>query len=260
MSRSDFDPTAAQFDRLRALPPGVPERIRGALWQALGNPSEPRVLDVGAGTGRIGGVFVAAGDAYVALDFSASMLSQFARRYRSGGAPLPALVQADGRWLPFPSAVFDAVLMVQVVSGSADWSALLSEAIRVLTKGGALVLGRTVGPPEGVDARMRAQMYRILAQWGIDARRPGAGQDDTRAWLRGKAGRMLEVIAAEWEAERSPRAFLERHASGARFAALPPSIKEDALKRLADWAGLTFGALESPHLELHAFVLDVCIL
>ena len=40
---------------------------------------------------------------------------------------------------------------------------------------------------------------------------------------------MTEVVAARWEAPRSPRDFLARHATGARFAALPQPIKDEAL-------------------------------
>ena len=39
-----------------------------------------RLLDLGAGTGRIGRPFVAAGDDYVGVDLSLGMLREFARR------------------------------------------------------------------------------------------------------------------------------------------------------------------------------------
>lgn len=36
MGISNFDTIAADFDRFRALPPGVPTAIRDAVWNALG--------------------------------------------------------------------------------------------------------------------------------------------------------------------------------------------------------------------------------
>ena len=50
------------FDRHRALPDGVAEKVRAALIAALGSMShgadaadaKPRLLDIGAGTGRTG--------------------------------------------------------------------------------------------------------------------------------------------------------------------------------------------------------------
>jgi ubiquinone/menaquinone biosynthesis C-methylase UbiE len=256
---SDFDAIAADFDRFRALPAGVPDAIRGALWDALGNPPGARLLDLGAGTGRVGESFVAAGDAYIAVDPSLGMLSRFARKAAIRGGPAPVLVQADGRALPFPAAAFDAVLVVQVLSSSTGWRRLLSEARRVLRAGGGLVLGQTTGPPEGLDARMRAQLALILAELGVDAGRRGARREEARAALAATARRITESVAANWQATRSPHDFLARHATGARFAALPQPIRDEALRRLADWAVATFGALDATLAEPHAFVLDVYV-
>jgi SAM-dependent methyltransferase len=259
MSLPAFDAIADDFDRFRALPPGAPAAIREAMWDALGSAPAARVLDLGAGTGRVGEAFVAAGDAYVAVDPSARMLARFAGKAAHRGGPVPALVQADGRLLPFLPGTFDAVLIVQVLSGSPAWRRLLAEARRVLRDGGALVLGKTTGPPEGVDARMRTQLARILAEAGIDARGPGARRDEARDWLAPGARRMTEVVAARWNATRSPRDFLIRHATGARFAALPQPVKDEALRKLGDWAIATFGSLDATLDEPHAFLLDVFV-
>src|SRR5579883_589337 len=177
---SHFDAVADDFDRFRALPAGVPAAIRDAMWEALGLARGGRVLDLGAGTGRVGAAFVAAGDAYIAVDPSAGMLARFAEKAatQGGSAPSPALVQADGRALPFPGSAFDAVLLVQVLSGAPGWRSLLTEARRVLRPDGGLVLGKAIGPPEGVDARMRAQVSVILAELGADARPRGAQREE----------------------------------------------------------------------------------
>jgi ubiquinone/menaquinone biosynthesis C-methylase UbiE len=254
-----FDAVAADFDRFRALPSGVPETIRAAFWNALACPPGARLLDLGAGTGRIGDAFVAAGDAYVAVEPSAGMLARFAAKATLRGRPAPRLVQADGRTLPFADAAFDAVLLVQVLSGAPGWRRLLAEAKRVLRPGGALVLAKTVRPPDGIDARMRAQLSEILAEMGIDERRPGADRDEARGWLAPEAQRLAEVVAARWDAPRSPRDFLDRHATGARFTALPKSVREESLERLAQWAVETFGSLDVTINEPHTFMLDVCV-
>src|SRR5262249_21208723 len=103
------------------------------------------------------------------------------------------------------------------------------------------------------------QLSLILAERGIDAHRRGAQREEARAWLAPSARRMTEVVAARWEAIRTPGDFLARHATGARFAALPQPIQDAALRRLADWAIATFGALAATFAEPHAFVLDVCV-
>ena len=95
MGTSDFDAIADDFDRFRALPDGVPRTIRDTIWAALDCASAGRLLDLGAGTGRIGEAFVAAGDRYIGVDASARMLACFARRPAMQGGATPALVQAE---------------------------------------------------------------------------------------------------------------------------------------------------------------------
>jgi SAM-dependent methyltransferase len=254
---SDFDAIAGDFDRFRAFPAEVPAAIRRAMWDALGCGPGARVLDLGAGSGRIGEAFLAAGDSYFAVDRSGRMLARFAEKVRSRGGPVPPLVRADGGSLPFANAELDAVLLVQVLSGSPDWRRLLTEARRVLRPGGGLVLGQAIGPPEGLDARLRDQLGLILAGLGVDSRHPGARRHEVRAWLIPGAQRIDEVVAARWQATRSPHDFLARHSTGARFAALAQPVKDEALGRLADWAVTTFGSLDATQMELHTFMLDV---
>lgn len=250
-----FDDTATQFDRFRALPEGVPAAIREALWAEL--PGNGRLLDLGAGTGRVGLAFVAAGDDYVGVDASARMLAEFHRKCRDAGMPVPRLVQADGRALPLEDACCDVVLVVQVLSGVTGWRALLVEARRVLRPGGALVLGQTASPPAGLDAQLRSRGAEILESMGIAAGRRGAERGEAAAWLERQAFPCTRLVAARWESPRSPAEFLARHATGARFAALATEVREQALARLADWARDRFGTLESVTLEPFTFELEV---
>src|SRR5262249_21193069 len=101
-----YDAAAPSFDRHRALPDGVAPAIRAAVLASVGEVRQPRLLDLGAGTGRIGWPFVAAGDDYVGIDLSLGMLRAFMGRAECSGAPA-RLAQADGQRLPFPDATFD---------------------------------------------------------------------------------------------------------------------------------------------------------
>jgi ubiquinone/menaquinone biosynthesis C-methylase UbiE len=245
---SAFDVTAPGFDRHRALPDGVPEAIRSAILGVV-DATRPRLLDLGAGTGRIGRAFVAAGDDYVGVDLSLAMLRAFAHR---GAA---RLVQADGAHLPFPDATFDAVMLIQAFGGMHGWRRVLTEARRVLHPAGALVIGRTVAPADGVDARMKQHLATILDGMGV-AREGGNRREEALRFLAQTASGSC-VEAAAWEADRTPRGFLERHRTGARFAALPAAIKDAALAKLAAWASATFGSLDRASREPHYFELRV---
>src|SRR5262245_19871481 len=85
---SSFDITAADFDRHRALPDRVVEMVRSAVLTAIAARSDGialksarrRLLDLGAGSGRIGWSFVAACDDYVGIDLSYRMLQAFRGR------------------------------------------------------------------------------------------------------------------------------------------------------------------------------------
>jgi ubiquinone/menaquinone biosynthesis C-methylase UbiE len=250
---------APSFDRHRALPDGVAEAIRAAVTAAVGGVPRPRLLDIGAGTGRIGHAFVAAGDNYVGVDLSFGMLRIFRHRASPGGAsPEPALarlVRADARFLPFPDASFDIVMMIQIFGCMSGFRLLVSEARRVLRPSGAVVLGRMLAAEHCVDARLKQRLALILSEMGID---PGHNfQDEVEQALNSAARSAKSLRAASWRADRTAREFLQRHRTGARFSALPESFREEALRRLAVWAVATFGSLDVVYSEPYAFALQV---
>ena len=252
---SDFDATAPTFDRYRALPRGVPGAIRSAIGTSIKAPPRPRVLDLGAGTGRIGKAFVAAGDAYVGVDLSLGMLREFTTKTGAIDRTVPCLAQADGERLPFRDAIFDVVLLIQVLSGARRWRALLDEARRVVKAGGKLVFGHVVAPPAGIDAQLKSRLATILDEMGVRLQQPGKSRDEALAWLRSFTRGTVTVVAASWTANRTPREFMARHRTGARFAALPASIQEQALHGLSAWAEARFGSLDASFPESYAFEL-----
>ena len=219
----------------------------------------PLVLDIGAGAGRIGHTFVKAGDEYVGIDLSFGMLRTFQRRATCGGASPGSrrlrLVQTDGRYLPFPDAAFDAVMMIQIFGGMRGFPLLVSEARRVLRPSGAVILGRTLAAENCIDARLRQRLALILSEIGID---PGHNfHDEVGQALNSVARSAQVVVAASWRADRTAREFLERHRTGARFSVLPEPVKEEALCQLAAWAAATFGSLDAVYSEPCAFALQV---
>lgn len=246
-----YDHIAITFDDHRTIRDDVLAAIRAAVLAALA--PRPRLLDLGAGTGRIGHAFVAANDDYVGVDLSVGMLRQFVRRARESGGT-PRLVQSDGQLLPFGDTAFDAVLMIQVFGAVRGWRRMVEEARRVLRPSGALILGRTIAPADGLDVRMKQQLASFLGE--ADTHRMNA-RDDVRRCLAARASSVERVVAAAWDAERTARGFLLRHRTGVRFVQLPEAIREEALGRLGDWAADTFGSLDAVHPERHEFELEL---
>jgi SAM-dependent methyltransferase len=213
--------------------------------------ARPRLLDLGAGTGRIGWPFVAAGDDYVGVDLSFGMLRAFVARCERA----PRLVQADGHDLPFGGASFDAVMLVQVFGGMSDWRQFADEVRRVLRPAGAIVIGRAAAPEDGIDARMKRQLDSILAESAAKPR--GNARADVERLFGASATWVERRIAGRWVAQRAPRQFIARHRNGARFASLPEGVKDGAMARLAAWAEETFGSLDASSSEPHEFELQV---
>jgi ubiquinone/menaquinone biosynthesis C-methylase UbiE len=246
---SVYDVVAPNFDSFRVLPTGVPEAIRAAVLRASALP-HPRLLDIGAGSGRIGRLFVAAGDDYVGIDLSIGMLREFARRTAA------RLAQADGQQLPFRDATFDTVMLIQVFGGLRGWKTFIAEARRVLRPAGTLIVGRTNMPADGIDTRMKQRLAVILRELGIEQDRANAREDIVQS-LESSAHSRESATAAAWTTNRTPRGFIERHGSGGRFSALPAHIKARALRDLGAWAAETFGSLDKPFSEQHAFQLQI---
>jgi ubiquinone/menaquinone biosynthesis C-methylase UbiE len=254
---SVYDTVAPNFDRLRGVPDGVAAAIRRAVLGAIRCAEPPLMLDLGAGSGRIGAAFAAAGDRYIGVDRSFGMLRVFAARHDLPCTHAVLLAQADGERLPFRDATFDAVLLMQVLNSANDWRLLAAEARRVVAPTGALIVGRTVAPEDGIDARMKLRLAGLLDAMGVEARRKQPSDAATR-WLERNGHETCIATAAAWTAHRTPRGFLERHATGARFSVLPPSIKEVAMSRLRDWTVATFGSLDAVCVEAFRYDLMIC--
>jgi ubiquinone/menaquinone biosynthesis C-methylase UbiE len=249
---SAFDLTASSFERHRAFPAGMPEAIRTAILNCLRRKKVRRILDLGAGTGRIGEAFVQAGDAYVGVDLSLPMLREFAAH-----SPAACLIQADGRRLSFSDRSFDLVLLMQVLSGMQDPQRLLVEALRVVALHGAVIAGQTVAPDSGVDKKMKRHLNLVLKEMGMAMHEPKKSRETALSWLEARASHRAHVTAARWTAERTPQQFIARHRTGARFASLPAAAQEQALGKLGAWAEKTFSSLEQKFVEEHSFELDV---
>jgi ubiquinone/menaquinone biosynthesis C-methylase UbiE len=253
-SASGYDGIANQFEKHRAFPQATAEAIRHAVLACVPGIERPRLLDLGAGTGRIGRWFVKAADDYVGLDLSWDMLKVF--QGCMGCEYAARLVQADGGALPFPDATFDAVLLAQVFSGTRCWRSIADEACRVRRSPGALIVGGTVAPRDGVDARMRERLEVIVCALGAPWYRPRSGVQAC-AYISAAADAAERVAAAQWQSSRTARGFLERHRDGVRFSRLPESIRLEALRQLSDWAQRMFGSLDAVSTETFSFELQI---
>jgi len=98
------------------------------------HPAPPRLLDLGAGTGRITEAVAPSADLVAAVDFSLQSLRVLSKKNLRSAI----VVQADAVALPFPNHTFDAMVSWQVLQHLVlpDLLALLRECRRVLKPGG----------------------------------------------------------------------------------------------------------------------------
>ncbi len=131
----DFDPLAAEYDRLRPA---------GEAWEELAEHTiaalrEPhRLLDIGCGTGRFAAFAKRRlGGRVWGVDPSAEMLRRARARPDVRGI---GWKQGAAELLPFRAGWFDAAHMHLVVHTLADRPCALREAARVLAPGGRLAI------------------------------------------------------------------------------------------------------------------------
>lgn len=113
----------------------------GRTWESLahgllGFGSFGDVLDVGSGDGFLAGLVAPRARSVTCLDRSERMID--AARARLASVRTVRFAVADMHALPFPAGSFDQVALFNVLSYSKDPARALSEAARVLRKGGVL--------------------------------------------------------------------------------------------------------------------------
>jgi ubiquinone/menaquinone biosynthesis C-methylase UbiE len=124
---SSFGSHAAAYAEQR---PGYPEAaVRWALAGAPGG----RVLDLGAGTGKLTELLVAQADELIAVEPDSGMLEELRRRLPGVDAR-----QGSAEDIPVPDASVDAIMVGQAMHWF-DQERSLPELARVLAPGGVLV-------------------------------------------------------------------------------------------------------------------------
>lgn len=156
-----FGPAAADYDRHR--PDYAPEAVRWALEPAPGT----RVLDLGAGTGKLTSMLAGLGLNVVAVEPDEAMLARL-----RGKLPSVKAVPGNAEALPLADASVDAVLVGQALHWF-DMNLAGPEIWRVLAPGGVLaglwnLDDDRVPWVAGLDEAAGGAGSAMLSQWHHD--------------------------------------------------------------------------------------------
>ena len=148
----NFDWIAEEYERSR----GGDTRISAiAAMLAHWIPSTGVVLDVGAGPGALAAAIAAPRRAVLAVDLSQRMASRAATQDGLAG-----VLRARAEELPLADGSIDAALFIWVLNHVGEPGTAISEAARVLRRGGRLLVlsGVPTSPP---DDELGQQMARL---------------------------------------------------------------------------------------------------
>ena len=216
---ASFGAGADSYERSR---PAYPEAALDWLLPAQAHRVlDPRILDLGAGTGKLTRQLAARGLAVTAVDPSAPMLAELAR-----AAPGVPALQGSAEAIPCAGAAFDAVVVAQAWHWF-DAARAEAEVARVLRPGGTLALVWNTRDT-GVD--WVARLARI-----IDGGRPAAANGEApRLGSRFAPGEACEF---PWAFRLDEAAFRDLAASRSAFFVSPEAERGamlDAVTALFD--------------------------
>lgn len=235
---------------------GDVEAVLDVLDGLAGPDTRPgRVLELGAGTGRLAVPLGARGHLVVAVDASLAMLGRLAAKLRDGRV-VP--VAADMAVLPLAGGfdlVFVAFNTLFNLADTAAQRACLAEVARVLGPGGRLVLEAFV-PPDRLDERAAA----LRGATGETA----AGGPTIEVRHDDEDGVVFSASRLDGAAQVVTGHHVELTVSGARFRSWRVHYQSvaqlDALvtgagleldQRWADWHGTRFDEASDTHVSVY---------
>jgi SAM-dependent methyltransferase len=173
-----FDAWAAEYERYR---PGYPAALFDLIAERLGLPGDARVVDLGAGTGKVARAASARGWQVTAVDPGEPMLAVLRDQAAAEGLRIDA-VRASAEETGLPDAAFDAALAGEAYHWF-DAPRALAEMARIVRPGGGVAFFWNVGDE---DSRLVSAERRLVAEYGIDGsdiRKPGP-RPETRDAIR----------------------------------------------------------------------------
>lgn len=244
-----FDRAAPYYDRTRAFPDDVMERLIPMLTREL--PPGERCLEIGVGTGRIALPLMREGIRIVGVDIAAEMLRRLIDK--AGGSGPPAAI-ADATRLPFADGTFGSAIAAHVLHLIPGWRTAIDEVTRVVRPGGVLVASRGASTRAEWQHQVRR---RFFAEAGDPPWPPGINRiEELDDGMRARGAAVHELPELDREDLASINDLLAALEGGIWSAcwALDEATRQRAATATREWAGRELGDLDQPRPTLYSSV------
>ena len=201
-----FASHAGEWDALRSLHVAETE-VEAAIARALAGRPVGRLIDVGTGTGRMIELFGPDSEQALGIDRSPEMLRLARVKLAQAGLDRAELRQGDMYALPMSSGVAETVIIHQVLHYAQNPAAAVSEAARLLSPGGRLLIV-DFAPHEREELRSRdahvrlgfadEAILRYFEEAGLEGRvveHLEGGELTVTIWLGEQPSEKLKVVA-----------------------------------------------------------------
>lgn len=253
-SSLSFDRAVNFYDQTRPLPGPIAQQGVQAILDITG--AKARILEVGAGTGRISVPLLEHGADLVGCDLSAGMLMRLQEKI-----PSARICLADGARLPFSAAHFEAVLTVHVIHLIAPWQAALREFKRVLVPGGRYLNVRTYAAVgNSIREQVRSHWRAWVEDHGVKIHQPGIRDFDVFLQeLRSLGAHLSEVDVMHFPHRFTLREELDRFVARVYSDAwdIPDAVHEASVQELHAWVAREYGDLDQAREDEVRFVMNV---
>jgi SAM-dependent methyltransferase len=244
--RVDFSQNAHAYDRRHGAV--LSASLATNLVEAAQLGPGFKVLDVGAGTGRVAIALAALGCGVVALDPSRAMLDVLQDKVRSvrlqpDRVPIH-LIAAEGSRLPFADSSFDVVVLARILYLMPDWREVLSDIARALKPHGQILheWGNGTSDEEWVQIRERARM--LFEEAGVaNPFHPGArSESEVDEFLAGRGFAVYDHVRVNGDVYLTLADFMARITNGECSYTwdVPSEVQRLCLPRLEEWVAEHF--------------------
>jgi ubiquinone/menaquinone biosynthesis C-methylase UbiE len=202
-----FEANAGQWDAIRSLHVAE-EQVEAAIAQVLGDAPIGQLIDIGTGTGRMLELFGGKAKQALGIDRSSEMLRLARAKLSERGIDNAELRQADLYALPLGDGEADAAIIHHVLHFAQQPGAAITEAARVLSPGGRLLIA-DFAPHDREELRARDAHTRLgfsdeqIAAWfaaaGLMPARTETlegGELTVKLWLARKGAEQLHEVRA----------------------------------------------------------------